>query len=112
MLKSFSTVTLWHTEIIEDVQGSGETVESIQNPGVPLSVVSPPSQERESYRKLGLTKQVLAAHTQKEEQTFLYHFRKHRGLNALKENCSQYLERQRGQVASDGTSSHHTDTTY
>ncbi|XP_049453641.1 period circadian protein homolog 2 isoform X2 [Epinephelus fuscoguttatus] len=89
------------SEIIEDVQGSGETVESIQNPGVPLSVVSPPSQERESYRKLGLTKQVLAAHTQKEEQTFLYHFRKHRGLNALKENCSQYLERQRGQVASD-----------
>uniref|UniRef100_A0A8D0D6Y1 Period circadian protein homolog 2 n=1 Tax=Sander lucioperca TaxID=283035 RepID=A0A8D0D6Y1_SANLU len=72
------------------------------NPGAPLSVVSPPSQEREPYKKkLGLTKQVLAAHTQKEEQTFLYRFREHQGLTALKENCSQYLERQREQIASD-----------
>ncbi|XP_042352927.1 period circadian protein homolog 2 isoform X2 [Plectropomus leopardus] len=89
------------SEIIEDVQGAGEMVESSQNPGAPLSVVSPPTQERESYKKLGLTKQVLAAHTQKEEQTFLYRFRKHRGLTALKENCSQYLERQREQITSD-----------
>ncbi|KAJ4936842.1 hypothetical protein JOQ06_001428 [Pogonophryne albipinna] len=74
--------------------------ESSHSPGVPLCVVSPPSPERESYKKLGLTKQVLAAHTQKEEQTFLYHFKEHRGLTALKENCSQYLERQREQIAS------------
>uniref|UniRef100_A0A8C2ZL85 Period circadian protein homolog 2 n=1 Tax=Cyclopterus lumpus TaxID=8103 RepID=A0A8C2ZL85_CYCLU len=72
-----------------------------QSSRAPLSVVSPPSQERESYKKLGLTKQVLAAHTQKEEQTFLYHVRELRGLTALKENCSQYLERQREQIASD-----------
>ncbi|XP_039670807.1 period circadian protein homolog 2 isoform X6 [Perca fluviatilis] len=89
-------------DIIGDVQGTGETVESSQNPGAPLSVVLPPSQEREPYKKkLGLTKQVLAAHTQKEEQTFLYRFREHQGLAALKENCSQYLERQREQIASD-----------
>ncbi|KAK5919558.1 hypothetical protein CgunFtcFv8_023438 [Champsocephalus gunnari] len=74
--------------------------ESSHSPGVPLRVVSPPSHERESYKKLGLTKQVLAAHTQKEEQTFLYHFKEHRGLTSLKENCSQYLERQREQIAS------------
>ncbi|KAI4809076.1 hypothetical protein KUCAC02_017991 [Chaenocephalus aceratus] len=74
--------------------------EASHSPGVPLRVVSPPSHERESYKKLGLTKQVLAAHTQKEEQTFLYHFKEHRGLAALKENCSQYLERQREQIAS------------
>ncbi|XP_031150131.1 period circadian protein homolog 2 isoform X5 [Sander lucioperca] len=90
------------SDIIGDIQGTGETVESSQNPGAPLSVVSPPSQEREPYKKkLGLTKQVLAAHTQKEEQTFLYRFREHQGLTALKENCSQYLERQREQIASD-----------
>lgn len=78
----------------------------------PPSAVSPPSQERESYKKLGLTKQVLAAHTQKEEQTFLYRFRELRGLTALKANCSQYLERQRELIASDGTSDRHTDASY
>ncbi|XP_034743734.1 period circadian protein homolog 2 isoform X4 [Etheostoma cragini] len=89
-------------DIIGDVQGTGETVESSHNPGAPLSVVSPPVQEREPYKKkLGLTKQVLAAHTQKEEKTFLYRFREHQGLTALKENCSQYLESQREQIASD-----------
>ncbi|XP_068594052.1 period circadian protein homolog 2 isoform X1 [Cebidichthys violaceus] len=89
------------SEIIEDVPGTGEMVESNQGSRARLSVVSPPSQERESYKKLGLTKQVLAAHTQKEEQTFLYRVRELRGLTALKENCSQYLERQREQIASD-----------
>ncbi|XP_018532149.1 period circadian protein homolog 2 isoform X2 [Lates calcarifer] len=89
------------SEIIEDVQGTGETAESSQIPGVPPCAVSPPSQERESYKKLGLTKQVLAAHTQKEEQAFLFRFRELRGLTTLKANCSQYLERQREQTASD-----------
>uniref|UniRef100_A0A665T7Q3 Period circadian protein homolog 2 n=1 Tax=Echeneis naucrates TaxID=173247 RepID=A0A665T7Q3_ECHNA len=88
------------SEIIEDVQGTGETVESSQNPGVPPCAVSPPShEERESYKKLGLTKQVLAAHTQKEEQAFLYRFRELRGVSTLKANCSQYLERQKDQIA-------------
>uniref|UniRef100_A0A8C4DBH9 Period circadian protein homolog 2 n=1 Tax=Dicentrarchus labrax TaxID=13489 RepID=A0A8C4DBH9_DICLA len=99
------------SEIIEDIPGTGEAVESCQNLGAPPpSAVSPPSQERESYKKLGLTKQVLAAHTQKEEQAFLFRFKELRGLTALKANCSQYLERQREQITSDGTSDHHTDT--
>lgn len=86
-------------------------VESGQNLcAPPPSAVSPPSQERESYKKLGLTKQVLAAHTQKEEQAFLCRFRELRGHTALKANCSQYLERQRGLITSDGTSDRHTDT--
>uniref|UniRef100_A0A4W6DNQ6 Period circadian protein homolog 2 n=1 Tax=Lates calcarifer TaxID=8187 RepID=A0A4W6DNQ6_LATCA len=100
------------SEIIEDVQGTGETAESSQIPGVPPCAVSPPSQERESYKKLGLTKQVLAAHTQKEEQAFLFRFRELRGLTTLKANCSQYLERQREQTASDGTTQHCTNTSY
>uniref|UniRef100_A0A8D3E1N9 Period circadian protein homolog 2 n=1 Tax=Scophthalmus maximus TaxID=52904 RepID=A0A8D3E1N9_SCOMX len=83
--------------------------ESGTNTGAPPRDVSPPSQEREAYKKLGLTKQVLAAHTQKEEQSFLRQLRK---LTTLKENCSQYLERQREQTTSDGTSDHHTDTSY
>lgn len=94
------------TEIIEDVPGTAETAESAQCVGAPPppSAVAAPSQEKEPYKKLGLTKQVLAAHTQKEEQAFLFRFRELRGLNSLKANCSQYLERQREQVTSDGTS--------
>uniref|UniRef100_A0A8B9I046 Period circadian protein homolog 2 n=1 Tax=Astyanax mexicanus TaxID=7994 RepID=A0A8B9I046_ASTMX len=65
------------------------------------ATVSPPSQEREAYKKLGLTKQVLAAHTQNEEQAFLNRFRELRGVHAFKADCSHYLERQRGQVTSD-----------
>lgn len=97
-------------EMIEDVQGAGETSESIQNTSAPPSAVSPPIQEREPYKKLGLTKQVLAAHTQKEEQAFLYQFRELRSLTTLKANCSQYLQRRREQITADGTTEHNTDT--
>ncbi|XP_029688190.1 period circadian protein homolog 2-like isoform X3 [Takifugu rubripes] len=93
------------SEIIEDTPGTGETMESGQSSCAPPPLaVSPPSQEREAYKKLGLTKQVLAAHTQKEEQAFLYRFRKLRGLSSLKANCSpvsMYLERQREQINSN-----------
>ncbi|XP_022058826.2 period circadian protein homolog 2 isoform X1 [Acanthochromis polyacanthus] len=89
------------SEIIEDVAGAGETAEPSLTPGVPPCAISPPSQERESYKKLGLTKQVLAAHTQKEEQAFLCRFRELRGLASIKANCSEYLERQRELIASD-----------
>uniref|UniRef100_A0A7N8YEI0 Period circadian protein homolog 2 n=1 Tax=Mastacembelus armatus TaxID=205130 RepID=A0A7N8YEI0_9TELE len=96
------------SEIIEDAAGGGETAESSQNPGAPSCAVSPPSQERESYKKLGLTKQVLAAHTQKEEQAFLCRFKELRGLAELKANCSQHLARQKEQITSDdSTVSHH-----
>ncbi|XP_030015701.1 period circadian protein homolog 2 isoform X3 [Sphaeramia orbicularis] len=89
------------SEIIEDVPGTGETAESSPNPVPPPCAVSPPSQERESYKKLGLTKQVLAAHTQKEEQAFLFRFKELRTHAALKGNCSEYLERRREQIAND-----------
>lgn len=111
LLKLF-LLLVTHAEIIEDVPGAGETAESSQNTGAPSCAVSPPSHERESYKKLGLTKQVLAVHTQKEEQAFLYRFRELRSLTALKANCSQYLERHREQVTSAGTTEHNTDTSY
>uniref|UniRef100_A0A674CWP1 Period circadian protein homolog 2 n=1 Tax=Salmo trutta TaxID=8032 RepID=A0A674CWP1_SALTR len=89
-------------EIIEDVSGGGEAVERVsQTPGPPPSAVSPPSFQREPYKKLGLTKQVLATHTQREEQAFLCRFREFRGVQAFQANCSQYLEHQKGQGATD-----------
>uniref|UniRef100_A0A8B9I093 Period circadian protein homolog 2 n=1 Tax=Astyanax mexicanus TaxID=7994 RepID=A0A8B9I093_ASTMX len=87
------------SEIIEDGPGAGDTGDG---PAVAVTpaTVSPPSQEREAYKKLGLTKQVLAAHTQNEEQAFLNRFRELRGVHAFKADCSHYLERQRGQTKS------------
>ncbi|XP_066508082.1 period circadian protein homolog 2-like [Hoplias malabaricus] len=88
------------SEIIEDGPSVGETADG-PTAAVPPAAVSPPSQEREAYKKLGLTKQVLAAHTQKEEQAFLNRFRELRGVHAFKADCSLYLERQKGHVTSD-----------
>uniref|UniRef100_A0A3P8XP44 Period circadian protein homolog 2 n=1 Tax=Esox lucius TaxID=8010 RepID=A0A3P8XP44_ESOLU len=94
------------SEIIEDVSGAGETVEgSSQTHGPPPGAVSPPSLEREPFKKMGLTKQVLAAHTQKEEQAFLCRFR---GVQSFQASCSQYLELQKEQGTSDGTGLNHT----
>ncbi|CAL8319654.1 unnamed protein product [Arctogadus glacialis] len=88
-------------------RASGEIIEEMtdgpQTPGPHTSTVGAPLQERESsYKKLGLTKQVLAAHTQKEEQAFLCRIRELRGVTSFKADCSHYLERQRGHVARDG----------
>ncbi|KAJ8274591.1 hypothetical protein COCON_G00092160 [Conger conger] len=70
------------SEIIEDVSGAGEVGEG---PALapPSSTMSLPTQEREAYKKLGLTKHVLATHTQKEEQVFLSRFRELRGILSL-----------------------------
>ncbi|XP_070988448.1 period circadian protein homolog 2-like isoform X3 [Oncorhynchus clarkii lewisi] len=90
------------SEEIVDVSVARVEVEGgRQTPGPPPNAVSPPSLEREPYKKLGLTKQVLVAHTVKEEQTFLCRFREQRGVQAFQANCSQYLERQKGQGAAD-----------
>lgn len=86
------------TEIIEDV------AESPAPPALPVSVVSPPSQEKEAYKRLGLTKQVLAAHTQKEELAFLTRCRE---LNArtFQKDCSTRLHKHRGPAIAQGTQS-------
>lgn len=83
-------------EIIEDV------AESPAPPAVPFSVVSPPSQEKEAYKRLGLTKQVLAAHTQKEEQAFLNRCRELRNARSFQRECSSYLHRQRSPANAEG----------
>ncbi|XP_030601148.1 period circadian protein homolog 2 [Archocentrus centrarchus] len=81
------------SEIIEDV------AESPAPPALPVSMVSPPLQEKESYKRLGLTKQVLAAHTQKEEQAFLNRCRELRNVRNFQKNCSTYLHKHRGPPA-------------
>ncbi len=85
------------TEIIEDV------AESPAPPPLPVSVVSPPSQEKEAYKRLGLTKQVLAAHTQKEEQAFLIRCRELLNTRTFQKDCSPYLHKQRGPANTEGT---------
>ena len=91
------TAWICSTEIIEDV------AESPAPPALPVSMVSPPSQEKEAYKRLGLTKQVLAAHTQKEEQAFLSRCRELRNARSFQKDCSKYLHRYRGPANAEGT---------
>uniref|UniRef100_A0A6Q2XZE7 Period circadian protein homolog 2 n=1 Tax=Esox lucius TaxID=8010 RepID=A0A6Q2XZE7_ESOLU len=77
------------SEITEDV------AESPAPPMLPVCVVSPPSQEKEAYKRLGLTKHVLAAHTQKEEQAFLTRCKDLKNARTFQKHCSNYLHRQR-----------------
>lgn len=86
------------SEIIEDV------AESPAPPAVPVNIVSPPSQEKETYKRLGLTKQVLAAHTQKEEQAFLNRCRELRIARIFQKDCSTYLHKQRGPASAEESS--------
>ncbi|XP_037329543.2 period circadian protein homolog 2-like [Pungitius pungitius] len=59
---------------------------------------APPAlQEEAAYKRLGLTKQVLAAHTQKEEQAFLHSAR------SLRKDAFTHLHRQRGPADAEGT---------
>uniref|UniRef100_A0A9J7ZJ44 Period circadian protein homolog 2 n=1 Tax=Cyprinus carpio carpio TaxID=630221 RepID=A0A9J7ZJ44_CYPCA len=51
---------------------------------------------REAYKKLGLTKQVLAAHTQKEEQAFLSRCRELRSGQARQKDCPLSTQRNQG----------------
>ncbi|KAK7156922.1 hypothetical protein R3I94_006844 [Phoxinus phoxinus] len=80
------------SEIIEDAAESSA-------PSAPVSVVSPPTVEQEAYKKLGLTKHVLAAHTQKEEQAFLSRCRELQNGQALQKDCPASTQRNRRQAA-------------
>ncbi|MEQ2168687.1 hypothetical protein GOODEAATRI_017383 [Goodea atripinnis] len=54
------------------------------------------SLEKEAYKRLGLTKEVLAAHTLKEEQAFLSRCRELRNARSFQKECSSCLLNQRG----------------
>lgn len=82
-------------EIIEDV------AESPAPPAVPVCAAPPPSQEEAAYKRLGLTKEVLAAHTQKEEQAFLNRCRELRKARSCQKEGLSYP--QRGPAHPEGT---------
>lgn len=89
-MNDFFFCKLLFAEIIEDATESPAL-------SAPVNVVSPPTVEQEAYRKLGLTKQVLAAHTQKEEQAFLSRCRELRHGQSLRTDCSPSIQRNRAQ---------------
>ncbi|KAK1168436.1 hypothetical protein AOXY_G9209 [Acipenser oxyrinchus oxyrinchus] len=91
------------SEIMEEGPSGIEPVES-QPPPPPASAVPAVSQEKEAYKKRGLTKEVLAAHTQQEEQAFLSKFKEPRGMRMFQSPCSFYLqEKHKGHKCAQGT---------
>eukprot|EP00062_Callorhinchus_milii_P000582 gi/632934729/ref/XP_007886158.1/ PREDICTED: period circadian protein homolog 2 isoform X3 [Callorhinchus milii] len=77
-------------------------------PTAPLVSVSV-NQEKEQYKKRGLTKEVLAAHTQNEEQVFLRKFKELSKLKAFESPCKSYLqERHKGFTGEYGTHGYKT----
>ncbi|XP_055257744.1 period circadian protein homolog 2 isoform X2 [Moschus berezovskii] len=84
-------------EPLGDAAASGpESLECLAGPALPCGL----SQDQEAFQKLGLTKEVLAAHTQKEEQSFLLRFREIRKLHVFQSRCHHYLqERSKGHLS-------------
>lgn len=89
-------------EIIEDGPSGTEPMESQLI--APQSTTTQKNQEKESFKKLGLTKEVLAVHTQKEEQSFLTKCKEIKRFHIFQYNCSYYFqERPKGQPGNRGT---------
>uniref|UniRef100_H0WTT0 Period circadian protein homolog 2 n=1 Tax=Otolemur garnettii TaxID=30611 RepID=H0WTT0_OTOGA len=83
-------------EMVEDSVSGPESLDCLVGPSLPCGL----NQEKEPFKKLGLTKEVLAAHTQKEEQSFLQKFKEIRKLNIFQSHCHYYLqERSKGQLS-------------
>ncbi|XP_058389294.1 period circadian protein homolog 2 [Diceros bicornis minor] len=81
-------------ETMEDPASGPESLDCPAGPALPCSL----GPEKEPFRKLGLTKEVLAAHTQKEEQSFLLKFKEIRKLDVFQSHCHYYLQgRSKGQ---------------
>ncbi|XP_023596618.1 period circadian protein homolog 2 [Trichechus manatus latirostris] len=81
-------------EMIEDATSGAESLDGPAGPVLSCSL----GPEKEPFKKLGLTKEVLAAHTQKEEQSFLHKLKEMRKLSTFSSCCPHYLqERPRGQ---------------
>ncbi|XP_006866886.1 PREDICTED: period circadian protein homolog 2 [Chrysochloris asiatica] len=81
-------------EMIEDAASGAESLDGPAGPMLSCSL----GPEKEPFKRLGLTKEVLAAHTQKEEQGFLFKFREIRKLSVLRSRYHYNLqERSQGQ---------------
>ncbi|XP_037705178.1 period circadian protein homolog 2 isoform X1 [Choloepus didactylus] len=75
-------------EMIEDATSGAESLEGRAGPA-PSRSLSP---DQEPLAQLGLTKEVLAAHTLKEEQSFLHKFKEVRRRNVFQSRCHYYLQ--------------------
>ncbi|XP_053895238.1 period circadian protein homolog 2 isoform X1 [Malaclemys terrapin pileata] len=77
-------------EMIEDGPGGTELLDSQLL--VPPSSTIHANQEKEPFKKLGLTKEILAVHTQKEEQSFLNKFKEIKRFKIFQSRCNYYLQ--------------------
>ncbi|XP_068959353.1 period circadian protein homolog 2 isoform X2 [Petaurus breviceps papuanus] len=81
------------SEMIEDPASGMESLDSVAAP----SSHCDSTPEKGPPKKVGLTKEVLAVHTQKEEQSFLHRFKETRRLSTFQSRCHSYLqERSKG----------------
>ncbi|XP_073530540.1 period circadian protein homolog 2 isoform X2 [Phyllobates terribilis] len=62
--------------------------------------IPPGNTEKEPYKQLGLTKEVLVAHTQKEEKDFLNGFMDVKRLSAFQTRCNTYMHEKSGVLRS------------
>ncbi|XP_077147241.1 period circadian protein homolog 2-like isoform X1 [Ranitomeya variabilis] len=62
--------------------------------------IPPGNTEKEPYKPLGLTKEVLVAHTQKEESDFLSGFMDVKRLSAFQTRCNTYMHEKPGVLRS------------
>ncbi|NXN93632.1 PER2 protein, partial [Rhinopomastus cyanomelas] len=77
-------------EMIEDGPSGAEILDGqlLASPSTSAHI----NQEKEPFKKLGLTKEVLAVHTQKEEQSFLNKFKEIKRFNIFQSHCNYYLQ--------------------
>ncbi|XP_007452950.1 PREDICTED: period circadian protein homolog 2 [Lipotes vexillifer] len=81
-------------ETVGDAASGPESLDCLAGSVLPCGL----GQEQGPFRKLGLTKEVLAAHTQREEQSFLLKFREIRKLSVFQSRCHYYSQdRSKGQ---------------
>ncbi|CAM5138946.1 unnamed protein product [Eretmochelys imbricata] len=77
-------------EMIED--GPSGTELLVSQLFVPPSNTIHVNQEKEPFKKLGLTKEILAVHTQKEEQSFLNKFKEIKRFKIFQSCCNYYVQ--------------------
>ncbi|EMP33303.1 Period circadian protein like protein 2 [Chelonia mydas] len=77
-------------EMIED--GPSGTELLVSQLLVPPSNTIHVNQEKEPFKKLGLTKEILAVHTQKEEQSFLNKFKEIKRFKIFQSCCNYYVQ--------------------
>ncbi|XP_061492707.1 period circadian protein homolog 2 isoform X2 [Rhineura floridana] len=88
-------------EIIEDSPSGTEPIEN--HLIAPQFSTTQKNQEKEAFKHLGLTKEVLAVHTQKEEQSFLTKCKEIKRFHIFQYNCNYYFqERPKGHPGDHG----------